>query len=126
MHLQAVAAIYRGTATQTFSLQLAKGQRDRAGEDEVASRLLLHALCTASLAQGSFDIPLLLQGDEHVKVWECGALITPCCFGLATAQLLTWACTSVCSVCYGFCKTKCERNCADAVMLQGAAPAGSG
>ena len=47
--MQAFVATHDGQSTHSFSVTLAKGLRDRAGEDEVASRLLVHAMCKASL-----------------------------------------------------------------------------
>ena len=50
----------------SYSLELVKGLRDRAGEDEIVSRLLLRALAEASSIE--FDLSLELDNRERVKV----------------------------------------------------------
>lgn len=64
---QAFAATHDGQTTRTCSVQLAKGLRDRAGEDNVASRLLLHALCSASLPPGHPPVDLKLEPREQAE-----------------------------------------------------------
>lgn len=67
--MQAFVAAHTGSSTRTYSLQLAKGNRDRLGEDAVASKLLLNAVAAAcGLAQTSHvDLGLLPDG-ENVQV----------------------------------------------------------
>ncbi|KAK9839540.1 hypothetical protein WJX81_008400 [Elliptochloris bilobata] len=54
-------ATHDGLSTRYWSLRLAKGARDRAGEDVVASRMALHALagaCGGTLYPGAPGVPL--------------------------------------------------------------------
>ena len=50
----------------TYALTLVKGLRDRAGEDEVISRLLLRAL--ADVSSVDFDLPLSLDARERLDI----------------------------------------------------------
>ena len=62
-------------ATRTYSLTLAKEQRERQGEEEVAGRLVLNALAWAFGIGDRLDLPLL--ADERVEEKEdlvCGSL----------------------------------------------------
>ena len=69
MHLQAFVAAHTGTTTRTYSLQLAKGKRDRLGEDGVASKLMLSAVAAAcGLPESSHAAMGLLPGSEQVQV----------------------------------------------------------
>ena len=56
--------IWSETGTANYSLQLAKGQRDRAGEEEVVSRLLVQALAGACGVET--DLPLDLLPDDEL------------------------------------------------------------
>ncbi len=49
-----------------YSLTLSKGSRDRAGEEEVVSRLLLHALALASGVESTLSLGLL--ADERLEI----------------------------------------------------------
>ena len=67
--MQAFVAAHTGTTTRTYSLQLAKGKRDRLGEDAVASKLMLNALAAACGMPESNHADLgLLPDSEHVQV----------------------------------------------------------
>ena len=67
--MQAFVAAHTGTTTRTYSLQLAKGKRDRLGEDAVASKLMLKALAAAcGIPEGSHADLGLLPDSEHVQV----------------------------------------------------------
>lgn len=69
LDMQVFVAAHTGTATHTYSLQLAKGKRDRLGEDTVASKLLLNAVAKACGISGSNHIDLgLLPDSEQVQV----------------------------------------------------------
>lgn len=69
MHMQAFVAAHTGTITRTYSLQLAKGKRDRLGEDGVASKLLLNAVAAAfGLPESSHAAMGLLPDSEQVQV----------------------------------------------------------
>ena len=69
MRLQAFVAAHTGTTTRTYSLQLAKGERDRLGEDGVASKLMLNAVAAAcGLPESSHAAMGLLPDSEHVQV----------------------------------------------------------
>ena len=69
MCTQAFVAAHTGTSTHTYSLQLAKGKRDRLGEDAVASKLLLNAVAAACGLKESSRLDLgLLPDSEHVQV----------------------------------------------------------
>ena len=69
MHVQAFVAAHTGTTTRTYSLQLAKGKRDRLGEDEVASKLMLNAVAVAcGLPESSHAAMGLLPDSEQVQV----------------------------------------------------------
>ncbi len=50
----------------TYSLQLVKGLRDRQGEEDVVSRLVLRALAEASGVE--YDLPIGLDARERVEV----------------------------------------------------------
>lgn len=50
----------------TYALTLVKGLRDRAGEDDVVSRVLLRAL--ADVSSVDFDLPLGLDGGERLDI----------------------------------------------------------
>jgi hypothetical protein len=72
-HRCAIATVGEG-GDRSYSLTLAKGSRDRAGEEEVVSRLVLHALAIASgvdsdgdsgLALGLFDGERVEEGAVH-------------------------------------------------------------
>lgn len=54
-----------GGEVRTYSLNLKKGERDRAREEEVVSRLLLNALAAASGVEGRLELSLL-SGEEMV------------------------------------------------------------
>lgn len=70
VHMQAFVAAHTGTATHTYSLQLAKGKRDRLGEDAVASKLMLNAVAAAcGMPTASHADIALLPNTEHVQVW---------------------------------------------------------
>ena len=53
-------------AATTYSLTFAKGLRDRQGEDEIVSKLILRALAEASCV--AFDLAFELDGRERVEV----------------------------------------------------------
>ena len=57
-------AAWSGDGVKTYSLTYLKGLRDRAGEDEIASKLVLRAI--AESASLPFDLDLRLQGSEKV------------------------------------------------------------
>ena len=64
---RAFVATWDGQATNTYSLLLHKGLRDRAGEEEVVSRLIISALAAASGLEASIDEGLdlgLTSGDS--------------------------------------------------------------
>lgn len=50
---------------RVYTLTLSKGSRDRAGEEEVVSRLLLHALALASGVESTLSLGLL--ADERLE-----------------------------------------------------------
>lgn len=59
-------AAWTASGVTTYGLQLVKGLRDRPGEEDVVSRLVLRALAEASgLAP---DLPMHLDGREQVEV----------------------------------------------------------
>lgn len=58
-------AVWDGEGATTYDLVLAKGRRDRVGEEEVASRLVLHALARACGLQE--DLPLGLGVAEEPR-----------------------------------------------------------
>lgn len=67
--MQAFIATHTGQVTHSYSLQLAKGKRDRLGEDAVASKLLLNALAAACNLPKSAHLNVgLLSDSEHVQV----------------------------------------------------------
>ena len=67
--MQAFVAAHTGSSTRTYSLQLAKGNRDRLGEDAVASKLLLNAVAAACGFTQTSQVDLgLLPDSEHVQV----------------------------------------------------------
>ena len=53
-----------GTGFRSFNLTFVKGMRDRTGEDDIASKLVLHAI--AESAGVEFDIDLQLESAERV------------------------------------------------------------
>jgi hypothetical protein len=70
-HRCAVATVGQG-GPRSYSLMLAKGSRDRAGEEEVVSRLVLYALARACgiEAAGAMDEALGLLNGERVEEVE--------------------------------------------------------
>jgi hypothetical protein len=69
-HRCAVATAGQG-GSRSYSLTLAKGSRDRAGEEEVVSRLVLHALARASGIDTDSDSRLalgLLDGERIEEI----------------------------------------------------------
>lgn len=65
---KAFVATHTGQVTHSYSLQLAKGKRDRLGEDAVASKLLLNALAAACNLPKSAHLDVgLLSDSEHVQ-----------------------------------------------------------
>ena len=54
----------------TYSLKLAKGRRDRDGEEDVVSRLVLAALARACGAE--IELPLGLLPEERLEVEHAG------------------------------------------------------
>ena len=61
---RAFVATWDGQATNTYSLLLHKGLRDRAGEEEVVSRLIISALAAASGLEADIDDLGLTPGDS--------------------------------------------------------------
>ena len=59
-------AAWSETGAASYSLQLVKGLRDRAGEETVVSNLILRALAEESHAD--FDLPMHLDDRERVQV----------------------------------------------------------
>ncbi len=59
-------AVWDAKGVTSYSLRLTKGLRDRAGEEEVVSRLVIRALCDA--AGITFSLDLGLEGDERLTV----------------------------------------------------------
>ena len=59
-------AFWNGGGATAYSLEFVKGLRDRAGEDAVASKLLLSALAEASGVK--FDLELGLDSRERIEV----------------------------------------------------------
>ena len=55
-------AVHCGTGYSVSSLTLAKGRRDRTGEDDVVSRLILNAIAEFAAIDGRVD-PGLLEGE---------------------------------------------------------------
>jgi len=68
---RAHAAWHRGDRARCLSLVLTKGARDRDGEEEVVSRLILNALAEACGLEPNLDLRLL--ADEHLVVTEHAA-----------------------------------------------------
>lgn len=64
-HRCAVAA-YDATGATVYAVTLAKGHRDRAGEEDVVSRLVLHALAEACGVHS--ELPLGLLEAERLEV----------------------------------------------------------
>ncbi len=58
-------AAWSGSGFNAYNLTFIKGLRDRSGEDEIASRLVLRAL--AGSAGVPFDLDLLLEPSEQVQ-----------------------------------------------------------
>ena len=56
-------AVWQATQLIEYSLHLDKGRRDRAGEEELVSRLLLNALAATCSVDEQLDVPLS-KGDE--------------------------------------------------------------
>ena len=63
-------AAYTHERVVSYSVGLVKGARDRAGEEEVVSRLVLRAIADAS--EVVFDVPMELKKGETVDVVEHG------------------------------------------------------
>ncbi len=61
---RAFVATWDGQATNVYSLLLHKGLRDRAGEEEVVSRLIISALAAASGLEADIDDLGLTPGDS--------------------------------------------------------------
>ena len=59
-------AAWDGEGATTYNLKLAKGQRDRPGEEDVVSRLVLRALAEAFAIK--FELPLGLLDTERLEV----------------------------------------------------------
>ncbi len=70
---QVVVAAHSGARTAHWAVNLEKGARDRAGEDAIASRLLLLCLAHAARlpAADSFNVGLRAGGDGEVQVGRC-------------------------------------------------------
>jgi hypothetical protein len=66
-------AVSTVTGTVVHSLTLAKEQRDREGEEDLASRLIVNALAEAFGAPGRLSLPLL-SGEEVVREEQPGGL----------------------------------------------------
>jgi hypothetical protein len=65
-------ATWTAECVRRYSLTLEKGARDRAGEEEAVSRLILRALAAAyGLESG---LPLLLRPGERVRPWRSDLL----------------------------------------------------
>ena len=60
-------AVWDDSGLTTYDLTLAKGERDRAGEEEVVSRLVLQALANACDAEQKLSLGLLDSEDPNVK-----------------------------------------------------------
>lgn len=67
-------AVQTAASTETASLELAKGARDRAGEEQLAGQLVLDALAVGCDVPGRFA-PALLP-NEHIKTTRTDALAT--------------------------------------------------
>ena len=67
-------AAWDDAGVATYNLRLAKGQRDRAGEEEVVSRLIVHSLARACGVEP--DVPLELLETERLDV-RCLAHANP-------------------------------------------------
>ena len=63
-------AIWDEAGVDTYSLKLAKGRRDRDGEEDVVSRLVLAALARACGAE--IELPLGLLPEERLEVEHAG------------------------------------------------------
>ncbi len=67
----ACVAITAGDRRVAFSLELAKGARSRDAEEEICSRLLIHALALACGTLPAFEMPLLpgeaVQGSDDLS-----------------------------------------------------------
>ncbi len=59
-------ATWDDTIVTSYGLKLAKGERDRAGEEEVVSRILLHAL--AQVCSIDYELPLGLLSGERLEI----------------------------------------------------------
>lgn len=70
---QVVVAAHSGARTAHWAVNLEKGARDRAGEDAIASRLLLRCLAHAARLPSaeSFNVGLRAGGDGEVQVGRC-------------------------------------------------------
>jgi hypothetical protein len=62
-------AVHDGFGTKHYGLTLAKGERDRAGEETVVSELVIRAVADACGVLGA-PLPELLQGEELVRELE--------------------------------------------------------
>jgi nicotinamide mononucleotide (NMN) deamidase PncC len=70
-HRCAVAVSSRGGGEWAYTLTLAKGERDRAGEEDVVSRLVLRTLAQAcGVDDGAGGLSLGLLDGEGVEVTE--------------------------------------------------------
>ncbi len=68
-HRCAVAVSGRGSGEWAYTLTLAKGRRDRAGEEDVVSRLVLRTFAQAcGVDDGAAGLPLGLLDGEVVEV----------------------------------------------------------
>jgi hypothetical protein len=60
-----VVAVRQAAGSHTYTLQLGKGLRDRAGEEAMVSRLLLHALARACALDAAVSLELAAQERLH-------------------------------------------------------------
>ncbi len=58
-------AVYSSAGVRAYGLVIEKGLRDRSGEEELVSRLLVRAIAEAA---GAGDVPLNLSAEEQVDV----------------------------------------------------------
>ena len=86
--------LHQGTATQHLWLTLAKGRRDRPGEDRVASALLiaaLHRACLPGKQPRTLDAHQLgLEQEEQLQVFDYSSLCVVHC--AQTEFIVTAAC----------------------------------
>ena len=83
MLVQICIATQDGSEVKTYSIKLAKGERDRIGEDTVASRLLLKALaksCQLTDSSNTADLGLKVHGENETasEVLEVPFSSLPC------------------------------------------------